>query len=133
MPEIQLNSELQIPDEVPDFGDLLRTLRQNHGYTIGQVAKMVSLPAAQIAATELSKRDLPPENILRNWFLRLGCGSRITNQLAIMSRQYRVKHWLMLNRKDSCNPDMLRILDKYKNEKLTPYDKALLKLVGRSE
>jgi len=133
MPETQLNSELHIPDEVPDFGDLLRTLRNNHGYTIAQVAKMVSLPSHTISGIERSEKDLPSENILRAWFMRLGCGKINTNKLAVMARAYRVKHWIMLNRKDSSNPDILRILDKYKNEKLSDYDKCLLKLVGRSE
>jgi transcriptional regulator with XRE-family HTH domain len=124
------NKDIELPDEVPDFGTLLRTLRANHGYSVQRLSKMVGLPAKTISDVELSKRDLPPENQLRLWLNKLGCG-RNTHKIIVMSRQYRVKHWLTLNRKESCNPDMLRLIDAYRNDKLSDYDRALLKLIAR--
>jgi len=124
------NDRMHIPDQVHDFGGLLRTLRQNHGYSIQQVSKMISLPVTQVSNIELSKADLPPENVLLMWLLKLGCGKN-ARKIILMSRNYRVKHWLTLNRNETANPDILRLLDSYKNNKLSPYDRALLKLIAR--
>lgn len=124
------NDKITLPEEVADFGELLRHLRQNHGYTVLQVSKMTGIPPTKISQVELSKCDLPPENVLRNWFNKLGCGKN-TNKLILMSRQYRVKHWLILERKESANPDMLRLIEAYRSRSLSEYDRALLRLIAR--
>lgn len=133
MPDYVENKDLEIPEEVPNFGDLLRTLRNNHGYSTVSFSKMIGLPPKTISEIELSKRDLPPENVLRNWFHKLGCGVHNTNKLILISRQYRVKHWISLSTKEPCNPDLLRLLAAYRSNSLTDYDRYLLKLVARSK
>ena len=90
------------------------------------------MPPADISAIELSRKDLPSENVLRIWLTKLGCGKN-TNKLAVMSRTYRVKHYITLNRNDTSNPDIIRVLEAYRTDKLSDYDKALLTLVGRSK
>jgi len=131
MPDYTPNNELEIPDEVPDFGALLRTLRNNHGYSCVRLSKMIGVPPGNISAIETGRNDLPPENVLRHWFSKLGCGKMNTDKLILISRQYRVKHWLTLNRNERSNPDILRLIAKYRNDELTDYDRALLRLVCR--
>lgn len=123
--------EIQIPEEVADFGDLLRQLRQYHGFTISQLSKRLGLPAADISAIEVSNKDLPTENILISWLSILGCSKIQTKKMILASRTFRIKHWIMLHRKEPCNPDIVRILDAYRNQKLTPYDKVLLRVIAR--
>lgn len=130
-PEYITNAQLNIPEEIADFGDLLRTYRQNHGYSILQLSKMIGIPPQDISMIELSKKDLPPEPMLRTWLHKLGCGRVNTQKTILLSRQYRVKHWISLNRKEKCNPDLLRLLEAYRSEKLSDYDKALMKLIAR--
>lgn len=129
-PEYTPNNQLDLPEQVHDFGSLLRGMRNNHGYSMQQMSKMVALPVDQISNIELSKTDLPPENILRIWLAKLGCGRNI-NKIILMSRNYRVKHWLMLQRNELCNTDILRLIDQYNHKKLTDYDRALLSLIAR--
>ena len=129
-PELTPNHALELPEQVPDFGQLLRDLRNNHGLTMQQVSKMVDLPVQTISSIELSKSDLPPENVLRTWLMKLGCGKNVS-KIILMSRAYRVKHWVTLNRNEPANPDFLRLLEVYRNQKLTEYDRALLKLIAR--
>lgn len=131
-PDFVTNDKLAIPDEISDFGSLLRTFRLNHGYSIQTFSKMIGLPPKKIADIELCKSDLPAENILRTWLLKLGCGKQ-THKILVLARQYRVKHWLTLVRGESANPDVLRLIDCYKAKKLSDYDRALLKLIARSE
>ena len=124
------NDKIEVPDQVHDFGTLLRHYRLNHGYTIQQVAKMVGLPVQTISAIELSKQDLPPENQLRMWLGKLGCG-RSVNKIILLSRNYRVKHWITLNRNETSNPHLLRLIEAYRSNSLTDYDRALLQLIAR--
>lgn len=130
--EYKTNAELDIPEEVPNFGDLLRILRNNHGYTIVKLAKMIGVPPKDISNIELSNKNLPNEAILRRWFNALGCGRVNTNKLILISRQYQVKHFLMLEKKETCNPDIVRLLAAYRQRTLNEYDRALLKLVART-
>jgi hypothetical protein len=125
------NDKLGIPDEVPDFGQVLRSLRENHGYTCPKLSKIISIPPKDISLIELSQKDLPPENILRHWLHTLGCGRINVQKLILLSRQYRVKHWVKLNRNERCNPDLLRLIQRYRDEAITDYDRALLRLVAR--
>lgn len=125
------NNKLQLPDEVPDFGHLLRSLRENHAYSVQTLSKMIGLPPNKISNIELSKCDLPPENVLRTWLNKLGCGKSV-HRIILMSRQYRVKHWFTLVRKETANPDILRLIDAYKNGRLSEYDRSLLKLIARN-
>lgn len=124
------NNELEIPDVITDFGDMLRVLRNNHAYSLQKVSKMIGLPVRSISQIENCEQNLPAENILRLWLNKLGCGKN-TNKLLIAARQFRVKHWIKLERKESSNPDMLRLIDAYKRKTLTNYDRALLKILAR--
>jgi transcriptional regulator with XRE-family HTH domain len=125
------NDKLGIPDEVPDFGQVLRQLRENHGYTCPRLSKVIGIPPKYISDIELCKKDLPPENVLRHWLHTLGCGRINVQKLILISRQYRVKHWFKLNRGETANPDILRLLQRYRDEALTDYDRSILRLVAR--
>lgn len=124
------NNQIHIPDVVEDVGTLLRNLRNNHGYTTLQLSKRLGLPPKTISDIELSKRDIPPENVMRKWLSLLGCG-RNTNKIIQITRQFRVKHWITLHRNESSNPNMIRLLDAYRNGTLSDYDRALLTLIAR--
>lgn len=126
------NNKKEIPERVADFGSILRDLRQNHGYSLQTLSKMIHLPVSRLSRIECASAELPPENILRKWLEKLGCGKN-TQKLIVLSRQWRVHHTFQLKRKESCNPDILRLMDAYQSDKLTDYDRDLLKLIARTE
>jgi transcriptional regulator with XRE-family HTH domain len=119
-----------VPEIVADFGELLRELRNNHGYTIQKLSKMIGMTPSTISRIESAKLELPPENTLRVWLDKLGCGSN-TNRLILLARQWRVKHHFHLQKQEPANPDILRIIQCYRDGKLTDYDRSLLRLVAR--
>ncbi len=123
--------ELDIPDEVPDFGHLLRQIRLFHGMTIVALSAKLGIPRKQIEYIENSQKDLPPENILINWMNILGLSKTQCKKVILLSRQYRVKHWITLSRNEPANPDIVRLLDAYRLQKLTDFDRKLLRLVCR--
>jgi transcriptional regulator with XRE-family HTH domain len=123
--------KLTIPDEVPDFGDLLRQIRRWHGMTIAQLSKRISLDSQKISKIELSDSDLPPENILSQWLGILGLSRQDAEKVILISRTFRVKHWVTLNRKETANTDIIRLLDTYRLGALTDYDRTLLRLLCR--
>ena len=132
--DLNLNENLDkctIPDEVPDFGDLLHQIRLWHGMTIVQLAKRLSLKTSDISAIERSNKNLPPENILINWLIILGLSNADSRKVILMSRTFRVKHWIILNRKETANTDIIRLLDAYRLESLTDFDRTLLRLLCR--
>jgi transcriptional regulator with XRE-family HTH domain len=131
-PEYITNKDIVIPEEVTDVGDLLRTLRNNHGYKILKLAKMIGVPPTKISQIEIGRAELPNEVILRRWLSALGCGRNNTNKIILITRQYQVKHWLTLVRKEPCNPDLIRLLAAYRHKALTAYDRALLRLIART-
>lgn len=123
--------KLTIPDEVPDFGDLLRQIRLWHGMTIAQLAKRLSLDSQKISKIERSDSDLPPENILQLWLGILGLSTPDARKVILLSRTFRVKHWITLNRKETANTDIIRLLDTYRLDGLTDFDRTLLRLLCR--
>lgn len=123
------NSEMEF-EEVTDFGKILRTLRENHGYTIQQVSKKVGIPPAQISAIERSQQELPPEVTLRAWLKKLGCEGNV-KKLLLLARTFKLKHWIKLHQSDKSNADMIRLLDAYREENLTDFDRLLLKVIAR--
>lgn len=129
---IDLNEDLDkitIPDEVPDFGDLLRQIRQWHGITIAQLAKRLSLDGPKISKIERSDSDLPPENILLQWLSILGLSKADIRKVILISRTFRIKHTITLHRKETANTDIIRLLDTYRLENLTDFDRTLLRLI----
>lgn len=116
--------------ETDDFGAILRVLRENQGYTIVKMSKMLSLETEKISRIERSLSELPSEVVLRKWLSKLGCKDNL-RQLMTLARQYRVVHYLRLHSKDESNADMIRILDAYRDQKLTPLDRALLGVIAR--
>lgn len=125
------HNEIEIPEEVPDFGFLLHQIRMFHGMTITKLSSKLGLPPQQISAIEASKKDLPPENILINWLNLLGLNKVQCKKVVLLSREYRVRHWITLNRNESANPDIVRLLDSYRLNKLTDFDRTLLRIVCR--
>lgn len=127
--ESKSNNELRF-QETDDFGDILRILRENQGYTLVRMSKMLSMPTYAISKIERSLSELPSEVVLRKWLQKLGCKDNL-RQLMTLARQHRVVHHLRLHAKDESNADMIRILDAYRDEKLTPFDRALLGVIAR--
>jgi transcriptional regulator with XRE-family HTH domain len=125
------NAELVVPDLVYDFGGLLRTLRNNHGYTVGQLSKRIGLTPYAIGKIERSESNLPSETILKEWFVCLGCKRETVNKLLLAARVFRVKHYVTLVSREKANPDIIRLLEAYRQDALTDYDRALLSLVAR--
>lgn len=121
--------KITIPDEVPDFGDLLRQIRHYHGWTIVKLAKRLSLKSEKISQIERSEADLPPENILMQWMEILGLAPADIRKVILLSRTFRVKHWITLNRKETANTDLIRLLDSYRLDSLTDFDRTLLRLI----
>lgn len=116
--------------ETDDFGAILKILRENQGYTIVRMSKMLSLATDKISRIERSLSELPSEVVLRKWLSKLGCKDNL-RQLMTLARQHRVVHHLRLHSKDESNADMIRILDAYRDQKLTPLDRALLGVISR--
>jgi transcriptional regulator with XRE-family HTH domain len=116
--------------ETDDFGAILKILRENQGYTIVRMSKMLSLATDKISRIERSLSELPSEVVLRKWLSKLGCKDNL-RQLMTLARQHRVVHYLRLHSKDESNADMIRILDAYRDQKLTPLDRALLGVISR--
>lgn len=116
--------------ETDDFGAILKILRENQGYTIVRMSKMLSLATDKISRIERSLSELPNEIVLRKWLSKLGCKDNL-RQLMTLARQHRVVHYLRLHSKDESNADMIRILDAYRDQKLTPLDRALLGVISR--
>lgn len=116
--------------ETDDFGHILRVLRENQGYTIVKMSKMLSLETEKISRIERSLSELPSEVVLRKWLSKLGCKDNL-RKLMTLARQHRVVHYLRLHSKDESNADMIRILDAYRDQKLTPLDRALLGVISR--
>ena len=126
------NDQLEIPTECRDFGELLKTLRNNHGYSIPKMSKMLpNLTPADISQIELSKRGLPPENILRIWLTKLGLKGRKLESVILLARQFIPDQRFRLHRADDSNPDIVRLVTAYKNRTLTEYDRYLLRLIAR--
>ena len=125
------NNEIDIPDEVPDFGDLLKQIRLFHGTTIAHLSKKVGITAQKMSEIERSRIDLPPENILIQWLNLLGLNKTQSKKVIMLSRTFRVKHWILLHRQETSNPDMIRIMDAYRLQKLTDFDRTLLRLIAR--
>lgn len=125
------NNQKIIPEMVSDFGQLLRDLRDNHGYSIQKFSRIIGISPTKISRIECSRAELPPENDLRRWLNKLGCGKN-TNKLILLARQWRINHYLRLHRNEACNPDIIRLLDAYREQKLTDHDRALLTLIARN-
>jgi transcriptional regulator with XRE-family HTH domain len=117
-------------EEVQDFGSVLRALRINQGYTIEVMSKKLGLPPAKISEIERSVSDIPTDLLLRDWLRKLGCKDNL-DKLMILARRHRVAHSIRLHAKEECNADLIRLIELYKQKKLTPFDKALLSLIGR--
>src|SRR5690606_15272748 len=111
-------------------GAILRTLRNNQGYTLQQLSKKIGLIPSKISDIESSRRELPTEQKLRQWLTALGCKDNL-NHLLLLARTYRIKHWVSLNQGDSSNPDIVRIMDTYRIGELSHYDRLLMTLIGR--
>lgn len=117
-------------EQVQDFGNVLKLLRLNQGYTIETLSKKLSITPQKIGQIERSLSEIPDEFSLRRWLKALGCKDNV-NKLIELSRRHRVSHTIRLHSKEECNADMIRLLDKYRAKELTDFDKALLSLIGR--
>lgn len=124
---------IDIPDEVPDVGNLLRTLREAHGYTINQLAKRVGVNPQEISEVELSKRDVPNDIVLTRWLKYLGLSKRQMKKVLNIARAFQVKHVVRLHRNDINNPDIIRLIFAYQEQKLSSYDRAMLHLLCRTK
>jgi transcriptional regulator with XRE-family HTH domain len=127
------NSTIVVPDVVYDFGGLLKDLRDNHGFSQALVAKKIGLSIQTIHAVESNKRSLPSSDILKDWLMALGCGRSVTNKLLIAAKNLKNKHYITLNNKERSNPDIVRLIEVYRQGELTDYDRCLLALIARKE
>lgn len=134
--DISLPIEQGIPNnkltfqETDDFGRILKILRENQGYTIVSMSKKLSMATDKISRIERSLSELPSEVVLRKWLSKLGCKDNLKH-LMTLARQHRVVHHLRLHSNDISNADMIRILDAYRDQSLTPLDRALLGVIAR--
>ena len=119
-------------EQTQDVGNILRELRQNHGWTIEQVSKKISLHPQKISRIERSAIDLPPEHTLRLWLEKLGCDKTATRNILNLARLHRVVHTIRLRGKDQSNADMIRIINAYRDETLTPFDRDMLSLIANA-
>ena len=123
------NNQLRF-EEVDDYGLILRTLRMNQGYTIVSLAKMLNKPPQYISRVERSEAEIPNDVVLREWLKKLGCKDNLKSLLT-KAHTYRVIHTIRLHSGDISNPDMIRLIDAYKDKSLSPLDRDLLKLLAR--
>lgn len=123
------NNQLTFQD-TDDYGAILRVLRENQGYTIVKLSKMISMSTEKISRIERSLSEIPGEAALRLWLQKLGCKDNL-KKLLLIARQHRVIHHLHLHSKDTSNADMIRLLEAYRSKTLTPLDRALLTIIGR--
>lgn len=117
--------------QTQDVGNILRELRENHGWSITQMSKKIGLHPQRISKIERSVIDLPPEHILREWLSKLGCDKQATRSILNLARQHRVMHTISLRGKDQSNADMIRIINAYKDETLTQFDRDMLSLIAQ--
>lgn len=117
-------------EQVQDFGSVLRTLRQNQGYTLEVMSKKLGKPPLSISNIERSVTNLPSELELRDWLKKLGCKDNL-NKLIELSRRHRVNHSIRLYPREESNADIIRVIEAYKTKSLTSFDRALLSLIGR--
>jgi len=129
MDEYIPNDEMTF-EETDDFGNILRTLRENQGYTIVRLSKMISLPPEKISKIERSLSEIPNEQVLRIWLKKLGCKDN-ARKLINIARTHRIVHWIRLHSGDESNADMIRLLDRYRDQSLSPMDRALLQVIAR--
>lgn len=115
---------------VSDFGSVLKQLRENRGWTREKLAKTIKRTAASITAIELGKASLPSEPQLRDWLKRLGCVDNLKS-LIELSRTFQLSQTIRLRPKETCNADIIRLLQTYKYGTITDYDRSLLSLVCR--
>jgi transcriptional regulator with XRE-family HTH domain len=123
------NNELHF-EETDDFGRILRILRENQGYTIIKMSKMISIAPERISKIERSLSEIPNEQVLRIWLTKLGCKDNL-RKLMLLARKHRVVHWIRLHAKDESNADLIRLLDAYRDKILTDFDRALLGVIAR--
>lgn len=118
--------------QIQDFGEILRQLRLNHGYSQRQMAKKVGIDPQKISRIERSVDEVPNEPLLRKWLDVLGSVDN-KKELLRLYRQHRVVHHVRLHRKDQSNADMIRLLEAYKEEKLSQFDRDMLSLIARGD
>lgn len=116
--------------ETDDVGHILRTLRENHGYTLQEVCKMIGISAEKISKIERSHASLPNEAVLRMWLQKLGCKENL-RQILLLAKQHRINHYVKLKGKDRSNSDLVRIIETYKDGLLSEFDRDLMAVIAR--
>lgn len=114
---------------ITDYGVMLKDLRLRANISRRQLGKQVGVTENVIASVENGKY-IPEEHRLRKWLRALGCQDSIP-QLIALSRQFKINQSLRLIPKDQSNPDMMRLLEAYRNKSLSVYDRSLLALLAR--
>lgn len=117
-------------EETDDFGNVLRTLRLNHGISITVLSKRLGISVSDISSIERSDKDLPDEKTLAKWLDKLGCTTN-KRHLMLLAKKHIVTHRVKLHAKDPANSDMIRLIQAYKDQILTDYDRALLSVIAR--
>jgi predicted transcriptional regulator len=112
-----------------DFGSILRELRENIGISIQKLSKRTGITPARISSVERCLSEIPNDAELRGWLQKLGCGGN-TSALMKLAQRHRVFHRVSLHAKDPSNADLTRLLELYKDKKLTQFDRDLLSLIG---
>lgn len=109
-------------------GSILRELRTNQGLSVVQMAKMLNRSPTFVSNIELGKTEIPREAELEAWFKKLGCKNNLKHLMSI-ARLSLVNHQIKLHRDDPSNADMIRLLEAYKENKLSQLDRDLLSVV----
>lgn len=127
----EANKYFQCPDEMPMPGSLLRLLRENHQYSLNDLSRRLNLSSNRISSIERGEKPLPAEEVLQIWLESLGLSKKVITDFIVKARAYKRFQTVKLNKNDPSNIDIVRLLEYYKQDQLTNYDKSLLRLICR--
>jgi len=117
-------------DPITDFGLILRNLRTNLGITTTVLAQQIGLSQTYVTHVEKGVTSAPKRDTLRKWLKALHCEERFEelNSLALLNRTS--VHAKLIPR-DPSNADLARIIDAYKENRLTEADRLTLSVIAR--
>ena len=117
-------------EEADDIGDILRTLRENQGFSLAFLASQLSIKAEHLSLIERSEKPLPSQAKLGLWLDKLGC-VEVKPKIMLMAKQTRLCHEFKLISQDRSNNDIVRVVEAFKSGSLSEMDRDLLSIIAR--